>query len=152
MNTNKIRSIYSMAFLLLIFGMFTSSCNLLYPKVPLNTKEGVKFIQDNLNEAILKSKTDKKPLFVMVHANYCSTCRNMLKTIFPEKSVGDYYNSKFINAILDIDANSTDQFNKDYNIQGTPTFLLFSYDGKLIKKTSGFLDKDAIISFATDVN
>ncbi len=128
------------------------SCNALYPKLPVKTENGIQFIADSLNFSIAKSKAENKPLFVMVHANYCSTCRKMLKEVFPEKEIGNYYNSRFVNLILDIDAESTDKFNKDYQIQGTPTFLIFSPNGRLIKKTSGYMSKQSLLDFAQDIN
>ena len=140
------------AILISIVLIALSSCNAIYPKLPVKTENGIQFITDSLNFSIAKSKTENRPLFVMVHANYCSVCRKMLKDVFPEKEVGDYYNTKFVNLILDIDAGSTDKFNNDYQIQGTPTFLFFAPDGHLIKKTSGYMSKQTLIEFAQNLN
>jgi uncharacterized protein YyaL (SSP411 family) len=50
-----------------------------------------------------KAKKENKLIFVDAYASWCGPCKLMVKNIFPLKTVGDYYNSHFINAKIDME-------------------------------------------------
>lgn len=132
-----------------LLGACGSSSN---EKVSFQFKEGVQFSNSTVKQLV--TKNEGKPIFLFAHAGYCSSCREMIKTVLPEKEVGDIFNSRFISAQVDIESEEGKELVKDFGITGTPTLLFLTPDGKLINKVSGFLSKDELIALAksTKVN
>lgn len=143
----------SALFVLLIFSIIIfMACNgPVYDKSLLESKEGVHFTASSLTEATALSKAETKPVFILAHASYCTVCKKMLTTVFPQKEVGDLFNNKFINAQVDIESEVGKQLVKEYGIEGTPTLLFLAPDGKVISKTSGFQSKEQLIALAKDL-
>lgn len=112
----------------------------------LQSKDGVQFSAISLGQAAAQSKRENKSVFLLVHASYCSSCRKMIRTVFPEKEIGDLFNKNFINAQVDIESEEGERVVKDFEIRGTPTLLFLTPDGKVISKTSGFYSKQELIA------
>lgn len=96
-----------------------------------------------------KAKIEKKYIFVDAYTTWCGPCRMMDKEIFPQENAGTFFNKNFINVKVQIDVTKNDSeetknwyeqakaFQKDYQINQFPTFLIFNYDGKPINKIIG---------------
>lgn len=70
----------------------------------------------------------------------------MINTVFTDKETGDLVNKNFINTQIDIESEESKKIVKDYGIEGTPTLLFISPDGKVLKKESGFHNKKELIT------
>ncbi|MEO7523019.1 MAG: thioredoxin family protein [Ferruginibacter sp.] len=141
------------SFLLLMFILLSMfSCNdSSADKTMLNAKEGVQFENTGLDIALQKSQAQQKPIFLFAHAPYCSVCKKMKRTVFPEKKVGDFFNNKFINVQMDVDSKEGEIVAAKFNIDHTPAFIFLSPAGKLISKTSGFESSEELITLASSI-
>jgi thioredoxin-related protein len=72
----------------------------------------------------------------------------MIKTVLPEKEIGDIFNTHFINAQVDIESEEGKELVRDFKIAGTPTLLFLTPDGKLMDKVSGFKSKEELIALS----
>ena len=54
----------------------------------------------SFEEALKKAREEKKSLFVDFYADWCDPCKAMAVQVFPQKEVGDYFNSRFICVLL----------------------------------------------------
>jgi len=134
---------------LLVMGIFLLIYNAYHDdKVSFESKDGIQFSAMKLQQAEAKSKIDDKPIFLLAHASYCSACKKMIRTVFPEKEIGDLFNKRFINVQVDIESEEGKKVVKNYEITGTPTLLFLTANGKVINKVSGFQSKDELISLA----
>lgn len=112
--------------------------------------QGINF--ENLpgwKEVLLKSKNEKKAIFVDAFTTWCGPCKQMDKQVFPQKEVGDFFNANFINFKLQMDQTPKDDalvksryadaklFEQTYNITSYPCYLFFDAAGKLIHKAGG---------------
>lgn len=50
----------------------------------------------DFNEAVKQSQAENKLVFIDFYTDWCGPCRKMSKEVFPQKQVGDYFNSQFV--------------------------------------------------------
>ena len=112
------------------------------------TQDGVNFEHLSFKEALDKARTENKLVFVDCYTSWCGPCRNMTEHIFPQKKVGDYFNSKFICVKYDMEKGEGKELNKRYkaNIIGFPTLLLIDKKGKVVHQMAGFQEADVLIA------
>ena len=91
---------------------------------------GMKFEESTFKVALEKAKKEKKLIFLDAYATWCGPCKLMVKNIFPLQSVGDYYNSNFINTKLDMEKGEGLELAKKYGVKVDPTDLFMYGDGK----------------------
>ncbi len=94
--------------------------------------EGVVFSTGTFKEILAKAKAENKLVFVMAYASWCTPCRRMQGEVFPQKKVGDYFNSTFVNARFDMERGEGPWIARRYNVQRYPTFLILDGDGVLL--------------------
>ena len=115
-------------------------------KASFESKNGIQFSNIPLKQVI--AQKESKPIFLFAHAGYCSSCKEMIKTVLPEKKVGDIFNTHFINAQVDIESEEGKELVRDFEITGTPTLLFLTPDGKLMNKVIGFQSKEELIALS----
>jgi thioredoxin-related protein len=114
--------------------------------------QGINFEHGTFTEALTKAKTENKMLFVDFYTTWCGPCKNMSKTIFPQKEVGDYYNKNFISLKIDAEKGEGPELAKKYEVTGYPTMIFFNGDGSEKKRLVGATpDAGFFISFAKQV-
>jgi thiol:disulfide interchange protein len=66
---------------------------------------GIKFVDLSFEEALVQSKKQKKMIFIDAYASWCGPCKMLDRNTFPDRSVGTYFNDKFINFYIIKDKN-----------------------------------------------
>ncbi|MDB5002554.1 MAG: hypothetical protein JWQ34_779 [Mucilaginibacter sp.] len=96
-----------------------------------------------------KAKAEKKYIFVDTYTTWCIPCKQMAAEIFPQKEVGDFFNSNFINFKVQIDRSKSDSYavkkaysdakliKETYKISAYPTYLFFNPEGELVHSIIG---------------
>ena len=142
-------SIFS-AFSLVFISTVISSCSdsAAINKAAFHSKEGIQFYDSSLQSVAALAKITHKPVFIMVHANWCAVCKQMKRSVLPQKDLGDFYNAHFINTAVDFDSEDGKMLRSQYGVSGTPTFIYLTPDGQLINKISGFQEKEDLITAA----
>ncbi|MGV2450238.1 UNVERIFIED_CONTAM: thioredoxin family protein [Ralstonia mannitolilytica] len=112
--------------------------------------QGIKFEEDNFASILAKAKKEKKLVFIDAYASWCGPCKLMVKNIFPLQSVGDYYNSHFINAKIDMEKGEGIELAKKYNVKAFPTYLFIDGNGEAVHRTLGYVEEKDFIQFAKD--
>ncbi|HET6253304.1 MAG TPA: thioredoxin family protein [Puia sp.] len=149
-------------FVLLIIPIFVTAQG--SPKDSLHKEDGIRFETGMLWKDILaKAKVENKPVFVDCYATWCGPCKWMAKNIFTRKEVGDYFNSHFVCAAVQLDKTAgddqtvknwysvADTLHLKYQIQDYPTYLFFSPSGELIHRFTGAMkDGNEFIAKATE--
>lgn len=115
-------------------------------KIGFESKDGIQLSAAGLEQVVAQSKTENKPIYLLAHASYCSSCKKMIRTVFPEKEFGDLLNISFINAQVVIESKEGKRIVKDYEITGTPTLLFLAADGQVVNKASSFHNKEDLIA------
>lgn len=112
--------------------------------------QGIKFEDSNFSAILAKAKKENKLVFVDAYASWCGPCKLMVKNIFPLQTVGDFYNSHFINAKIDMEKGEGIGLAKKYNVKAFPTYLFINGDGEEVHRTLGYVEEKDFIQFAKD--
>lgn len=116
----------------------------------LNFAQGIKFEESNLANLQAKAKKEKKLIFIDAYTTWCGPCKLMAKNIFTQKSVGDHYNSRFINAKIDMEKGEGITLAKKFKVTAYPTYLFINGDGELMHRVVGYVNEKEFIQFAKD--
>lgn len=112
--------------------------------------QGIKFEEGNFASILAKAKKENKLVFIDAYASWCGPCKLMVKNIFPLKTVGDYYNSHFINVKIDMEKGEGIDIAKKYNVKAFPTYLFIDGNGEAVHRTLGYVEEKEFIQFAKD--
>ena len=101
--------------------------------------QGINFLQDDWQNVLIQAKAQKKLIFVDVYTTWCGPCKEMDKRTFTEPSVGEKFNTTFINYKVDAEKGFGVTLAKRYNITSYPTCLFVDPTENLIYKQEGLL-------------
>lgn len=125
--------------LALLLGVFTLSL----------AAQGIKFEENHdLYAALAKAKAENKLVFIDAYAEWCGPCKVMARDIFPQKEVGDFFNTRFINLKLDMEKGDNVALAKKYEVRAYPTYLFLDSDGKLVHKGLGSMPAAQFVEVA----
>jgi len=127
--------------LLFIFLLTTSFCVL--------GKNGILFEKDSsLSNALIKAKQENKLIFLDCYAQWCEPCQKLSKNVFTKDSVGDFFNSRFINLTVDVSSNNWNDLMTRYMIKAFPTLLFLNYNGDIVFAHLGGVNEITLIKIA----
>lgn len=126
--------------LVIILAIFISINNVI-------SAQGVVFIHD-IEEAINIAKKENKLVFVDFYTSWCGPCKHLAKNIFPQKKVGSFFNSHFVNCKIQCDDNGKGKLLGDkYEIHAYPTLMLIDCNGEIVHSMAGAPSVDGLIEF-----
>jgi thioredoxin-related protein len=146
---NNIKKIFSLC---LLFAFVTSYAQ---EQSAINWASGLTWQQ--VKE---KAKKENKYIFIDAFATWCGPCKKMDKEIYPNDTIGSYFNEKFISIKVQMDQTEKDNafvkswyedaeaINKQYRVQGYPTLIFLSPEGTLINQVLGYQSVNDLIAAA----
>lgn len=84
---------------------------------------GINFFHGTWAETVAKAKVENKLIFIDFYTQWCGPCLNMAETVFVLPTVGDFYNSNFINAKIDAENGEGVNLSKKYQVRSFPTYM-----------------------------
>ncbi len=93
--------------------------------------QGIHFDSISVKEALEKAQKERKMVFVDMWATWCVPCKMLAETLFSQKEVGEYMNSRFICVKCDIDTQEGKILKKRYGVNRVPTLLILQPDGEV---------------------
>ncbi len=113
--------------------------------------QGMKFEENKSFQDLLTIvKKENKLLFVDAYTTWCAPCKLMAKNVFPQPSVGEFYNANFINSKIDMEKGEGKDLAKKYNVRAYPTYLFINGDGELIHRVTSYYDAADFINVGKD--
>ena len=131
---------------------------LLAPFISVAQDQGMHFEHTlSWKEVQEKAKAENKFIFMDCLTTWCGPCKFMSANIFPQKAVGEFYNSKFINVKVQLDSTAADaeeikkwyqdghDIAKQYEIRAYPTYLIFDPNGNIVHRFVGSSDETTFL-------
>ena len=122
--------------------------------VQAQPSQGIRFHDNESWSSILRLASDQnKLIFVDCYTTWCGPCKALAKDVFPQKTVGDFFNENFINVRYDMEKGDGKMLNNRYkkNIIGYPTLLFIDKTGKVVQQMAGFQEGEKLIAGARKV-
>lgn len=89
-------------------------------------RDSIHFLPITFDEAMIKAKADKKPIFLHAYASWCHYCEFMKDSVYTDLNVANFYNANFINIMMDMEKEGKN-LNKKLKVQNYPTHVFFDY-------------------------
>ncbi|HSC52553.1 MAG TPA: thioredoxin family protein [Phnomibacter sp.] len=128
-------------------------------QTPTGPAKGMQFEHEaDWASVLAKAKKENKYIFVDAYTTWCGPCKMMASEIFPMESVGNFYNSNFINVKVQLDTTKNDntdvvkwyadahEIMVKYSVRVFPTYLFIAPDGKLLHRAVGASDAATFIA------
>lgn len=109
---------------------------------------GIHFIEDDWNAALKKARAENKLVFLDIYATWCGPCKMLKQYTFTNTSVGNFFNSNFINVSVDGEKGVGPQLAQAYSIEGYPSLIITDATGKPVLVTAGYMPADDLLKFA----
>lgn len=114
----------------------------------IQAQDSIRFDESALEAVIQRTKTENKPVFYMVYANWCPHCKNIKATTLKDPEVIAFMNSNYVFAGLDFEKPGSESFKSKYNINTFPTFLVLDANGIELARFTGELKKEKFLAEA----
>lgn len=147
----KLVVLLSVAILAMAF-VSTKEENIKDEKTVNQSETGIRFKGITLEKAKKSALETDKLIFIDAHTSWCGPCKRMAATSFTEEEVGEIFNERFVNLKIDCEKDiDGPEISRLYKIKAYPTLLVINSEGKLIKKSEGFMTADQLIAFANSI-
>ncbi len=117
----------------------------------LGVAQGVSFFPGDLQEAVEKAQDQGKLIFVDAYTTWCGPCKRMDSQVFPDNTVGDLFNEKFVNLKMDMETDRGRAFGAIHPVSAYPTLIFLDSKGELIQKVVGYKSVDALLELGREV-
>lgn len=105
-------------------------------------RDSIHFLPITFDEAMIKAKADKKPIFLHAYASWCHYCTEMSEKVYTDINVANFYNKNFINIKMDMEKEGKN-LNKKLKVANFPAHVFFDYPATtMMHRESG--KKDAL--------
>ena len=113
--------------------------------------QGMKFEENkSFKDLLAIAKKENRLLFLDAYTTWCGPCKLMAKNVFPQESVGEFYNANFINSKIDMEKGEGIELAKKYNVRAYPTYLFINGDGEVIHRVTSYYDAPEFIEVGKD--
>ncbi|MEO6166000.1 MAG: thioredoxin fold domain-containing protein [Chitinophagales bacterium] len=109
---------------------------LLFP-FPSAAQSQVNFRDISYNEALEKSGTESKPVFMMCYTDWCGHCKKMKEEVFIDAAVADYYNANFVCIKINMEAGEGNGLRNKFAVKMYPTFIFLDKNGTTLYRLMG---------------
>jgi thiol-disulfide isomerase/thioredoxin len=110
-----------------------------------NYAQGIEFFHGTWAEALAKSKSEGKLIFVDAYAEWCGPCKRMAAQVFPDPKAGEYFNNNFVCLKIDMEKEENAEFASKFPVSAYPTLMFIDDKGALAAKQVGALDVTGLL-------
>lgn len=107
--------------------------------------QGINFEHGDWASVKAKAKQENKIIFIDFYTSWCGPCKMLSKNIFPQKTVGDFYNKNFINYKIDAEKGEGPALAQKYGVKAYPTLIFADATDKFLHQAVGGMSEAAFI-------
>ncbi len=105
---------------------------------PQAGQEGIMFTTGGYEAALARAKAESKLLFVDCYTTWCGPCKMLTRQTFPDKAVGDFFNTHFVSIQIDMENGEGVELAKRWGVDAYPTMIVLDADGNERGRIVGF--------------
>ncbi len=113
--------------------------------------QGIEFFHGSWEEAIQKSKSEGKIIFMDAFAKWCGPCKNMAANTFTNPTVGEFFNANFLCLKVDMEEEMGLQLRDKYPVSAFPTLFFIDDNGEVVQKSVGAKGPTDLIALGQSV-
>ena len=91
------------------------------------------------SEAVAAAKLENKYVFIDFYTTWCGPCKMMSEQVFPQKTVGDYFNPRFVCIKIDAEKGEGVELARRFNVKAFPTFVILDKNENVLEIKEGGL-------------
>ncbi len=107
--------------------------------------QGIEFEHGNWDSVKAQAKKQDKIIFIDFYTTWCGPCKMLVKSVFPKKEVGDFFNKHFINYKVDAEKGEGVSLAKKYGVKAFPTLVFVNAEGEFLHQGIGGMQAEALI-------
>lgn len=111
---------------------------LLLTKAHTDEPTGVRFYVGTWPQALAEAQRQRKPLYVDFYTTWCPPCRRMAREAFPNATVGEKFNARFVNYQLNAEYGEGLELARRYAVASYPTALYVLPTGEVVHRSVGY--------------
>jgi len=108
--------------------------------------QGIQFEQGTFAEILAKAKSEGKQVFLDAFTSWCGPCKVMSKEVFPDSSVGTFFNKNFLNIKFDMERGEGVDISSRYGVWVYPTLLFLDGSGEVQHRSAGYHNPQELIA------
>lgn len=112
-----------------------------------SAQSGIDFESKAWKEVVAKAKTENKLIFMDAYTSWCGPCKLLQKKVFPDATLGSYFNENFINFKVDMEKGEGPVLASKYPVRGYPTLLFIDPNTeKIVQSVLGYRSADQLLN------
>ncbi|MCX6272365.1 MAG: DUF255 domain-containing protein [Bacteroidetes bacterium] len=101
-------------------------------------------------ELLKEARQENKMIMVFAITSWCGNSRHMAKEIFTNDTVADFFNTHFINTVVDIEKGEGVGLAKKYSIKSYPSYIFIDKEGFCLHRACGTRNTMEMIQVGKD--
>ncbi|RYY98711.1 MAG: DUF255 domain-containing protein [Chitinophagaceae bacterium] len=112
---------------------------------------GIDFVHDKAwKDVLAEAKAKNKIIFLDAYATWCGPCKYLQQNVFTDGGVGSFYNDRFINVKMDMEAGEGPALAQQLGVSAYPTLFFINGDGEVLHKKVGATDVAGFLDLGND--
>lgn len=113
--------------------------------------QGINFEHDTTLAAVkAKARAANKLIFIDCYTTWCGPCQWVARNIFPNDSVGQFFNEHFVSVKMDMEKGDGKNIASAYNVKSYPSYLFLDTSGKVVHRFVGTMKASKFIARAEE--
>lgn len=118
-------------------------------KVKAESNSGIHFRNISYQEALNIAKKENKMVFLHGYAEWCTHCKAMAETVYPDSALGVFYTTNFICIKMDMEKEGKALASR-FQVSKYPALLYLDGEGNIVHRTTGELKVPGMLQLGKD--